>query len=69
MPSHIGRNEVRRLLDERSAIVAEVLPRAEYEWAHIAGAIHLPLKSWRVEQVRAHLHRDRPVIVYCNDYQ
>jgi rhodanese-related sulfurtransferase len=65
----IGRDEVRRLVDGQDAIVAEVLPRAEYDWAHLAGAIHLPLKGWKVEEVEARLDRDRPVIVYCNDYQ
>ncbi|MEX2550968.1 MAG: rhodanese-like domain-containing protein [Nitriliruptoraceae bacterium] len=69
MVGFIDRDEVRRLLDEEQAVVAEVLPRAEYDWAHLAGAIHLPLKGWKIEQVQARLDRDRPVIVYCNDYQ
>jgi rhodanese-related sulfurtransferase len=69
MPGFIGRDEVRKLVDDREAIVAEVLPRAEYDWAHLPGAIHLPLKSWKLEQVEAALDRERPVIVYCNDYQ
>ncbi|MDP8932540.1 MAG: rhodanese-like domain-containing protein [Actinomycetota bacterium] len=69
MPHNIGRDEVQRLVDQRRAIVAEVLPRAEYDWAHLAGATHLPLKGWDVEAVVRQLERDRPVIVYCNDYQ
>jgi rhodanese-related sulfurtransferase len=69
MPGFIGREEVRRLVDEQEAVVAEVLPRAEYDWAHLAGAIHLPLKGWTVERIEASIDRDRPAIVYCNDYQ
>ena len=69
MPKFIDRDEVQRLVAEENAVVAEVLPRPEYDWAHLAGAIHLPLKGWDVEQLRARLDRDRPVIVYCNDYQ
>ena len=69
MPGFVGRDEVRSLVEERDAIVAEVLPRPEYDWAHLPGAIHLPLKSWAAEQIEAGLERDRPVIVYCNDYQ
>lgn len=69
MPRSIGRDEVRRLVDQEGAVVAEVLPRAEYDWAHLAGAIHLPLKGWDVEAIVDQLDRDRPVIVYCNDYQ
>lgn len=69
MPRSIGRDDVRRLVEQHNAVVAEVLPRAEYDWAHLDGAIHLPLKNWDVEAVVAQLDRDRPVIVYCNDYQ
>lgn len=69
MPNFVDRDDVRRLVDEDRAILVEVLPRAEYDWAHLPGALHLPLKGWKVEQVEATLDRDRPVIVYCNDYQ
>ncbi len=69
MPHSIVREEVRPLVDEQGAVVAEVLPQAEYDWAHLAGAIHLPLKGWDVDAVVRQLERDRPVIVYCNDYQ
>ena len=67
MPDFIGRDEVRAFVDDRDAVVAEVLPRAEYDWAHLPDAIHLPLKGWTVEQIEANLDRERPVIVYCND--
>lgn len=69
MPGFIDRDEVQRLVDEEHATVAEVLPRPEYDWAHLAGAIHLPFKGWAAEELEARLDRDRPVIVYCNDYQ
>lgn len=69
MSMPIGRDELQRLAVEEAATVAEVLPRAEYEWAHLAGAVHLPLKGWDIEQVQARLDRERPVVVYCNDYQ
>jgi rhodanese-related sulfurtransferase len=69
MMTSIGRDEVQRLVDEQRAIVAEVLPRPEYDWAHLPGAIHLPLKGWTIEQIEAGLDRAWPVIVYCNDYQ
>ncbi len=63
------REDVQRLVAAHGAIVAEVLPRAEYDWAHLKGAIHLPIKGWDVDHVRTVLPRDRPIIVYCNDYQ
>jgi rhodanese-related sulfurtransferase len=63
----VNRHEVRGLL-ERGAQLVEVLPRAEYEEEHLAGAINIPLKELSEETVRQ-LDRDAPVIVYCHDYQ
>jgi rhodanese-related sulfurtransferase len=62
------RDEVQRLVAEEAAQVVEVLPAAEYEDEHIAGAISIPLKELDEPAVRP-LDRGRPVIVYCYDYQ
>ncbi len=67
MPTGIERDEVRRLLDGGAQLV-EVLPSQEYEDAHLPGAIHLPLKELD-GQTAGRLRRDRPLIVYCHDYQ
>lgn len=59
----------RRAVDEAvagGAVLAEVLPAAEYDDGHLPGAVHLPLKSLD-EAAAAALNRDRPVIVYCWD--
>ncbi|MDP8929927.1 MAG: rhodanese-like domain-containing protein [Actinomycetota bacterium] len=69
MPATIGRDELRHLVEDRDTQVVEVLPRAEYDWAHLPGAIHLPLKQFSAEAAATRLNRDRPVIVYCHDYQ
>ena len=68
MPTPIDRDEVRRLIAEENAQVVEVLPEAEYEDEHIAGAINIPLKELD-EQAPRLLDRERPVIAYCYDYQ
>ncbi|HEX9415389.1 MAG TPA: rhodanese-like domain-containing protein [Gaiellaceae bacterium] len=67
MPTSIGREEVRRLLDEGAQLV-EVLPAEDYEEEHIGGAVNIPIKELD-ERGPRELDRDRPVIVYCNDYQ
>jgi len=67
MPRPIDRGGVQRLVADGAQLV-EVLPRPEYEEEHIAGAINLPLKELNRETARQ-LDRDRPVIVYCKDYQ
>ena len=68
MPTSIGRDEVRRLIAEESAQLVEVLPATYYAKEHISGAINIPLKELDRRAPRE-LERERPVIVYCNDYQ
>lgn len=67
MPTNIDRDDVRRLIDSGAQLV-EVLPAKEYEEEHLPGAINIPLKTLD-RQTAAQLQRDRPVIVYCHDYQ
>lgn len=66
MPREIDRHEVRRLVDGGAQLV-EVLPAEEYEEEHIPGAINIPLR--RLARRAHELDPDRPVIVYCHDYQ
>jgi len=67
MTTPIDRDELQRLLGNGAQLV-EVLPEAEYEDEHLPGAISIPLKTLDAETSRR-LVRERPVIVYCNDYQ
>lgn len=64
----VDRSQVRQLVERESAQLVEVLPRAEYEDTHIAGAVSLPLKQLNAESAQT-LDRTRPLIVYCNDFQ
>ncbi len=67
-PRAIERDEVGRLLAEENGQLVEVLPAKEYSEEHIVGAINIPLKELD-ERAPHELDRERPVIVYCNDYQ
>jgi rhodanese-related sulfurtransferase len=67
MATTATREDVRRL-QVSGAPVVEVLPRPEYHWKHIAGAINLPLKELD-EATANRLDRGRPVVVYCHDLQ
>ncbi len=64
MPTEIGRDEVRQLTGQGAQLV-EVLPAEEYAWAHLPGAISLPLKE--LDERAGGLDRSRPVITYCHD--
>ena len=64
MPTGIGRDELRTLTSQ-GAQLAEVLPRDEYEWAHLPSAVSLPLKQ--LNEGMGRLDRSRPVIGYCHD--
>jgi rhodanese-related sulfurtransferase len=68
MPTPIDRDEVQRLLAEKSGQLVEVLPHDEYEDEHLRHAINIPLKTLDAGTTRR-LDRERPVIVYCHDYQ
>jgi rhodanese-related sulfurtransferase len=67
MPTRVmDRQQVQALMEQGGQLV-EVLPRAEYDWAHPAGAVHLWLRDIDREATRR-LDKSRPVIVYCNDF-
>lgn len=68
MPKSIDHDEVQQLIAEESAQLVEVLPAPEFGEEHITGAINIPLKEFD-ERAPVELGRERPVIVYCNDYQ
>ena len=67
MPKEIELGDVRRLI-EAGAQLVEVLPAREYEEEHLPGAINIPLKALD-ERSTGQLDKDRPVIVYCWDFQ
>ena len=67
MPTPIGREELQGRVAAGAQLV-EVLPAAEYEELHLPGAVNLPLKELDRETA-ARLDPERPVIVYCWDYQ
>ena len=68
MPTPINREQVQSLLGNENGQLVEVLPADEYEDEHLPGAINIPLKTLDPETTRR-LERERPVIVYCHDYQ
>ena|SRR5919106_1860042 len=68
MPTPIDRDELQRLRNEDDAQLVEVLPADEFEDEHLPGAVNIPLKSLDAETTSA-LDPQRPVIVYCYDYQ
>jgi rhodanese-related sulfurtransferase len=66
MPTDVGLEEMRRLVDQGAQVV-EVLPAREYIEEHLPGAINIPLKTLD-ETTAAQLDKTRPVVVYCWDY-
>lgn len=68
MPVTIEREELQRLLREEHAQLIEVLPSDEYRDEHLPGAINIPLKTLGADTTRR-LDPQKPVIVYCYDYQ
>ena len=67
MPRTVDRREVERLLGGGAPLV-EVLPAEDFQERHLKGAINIPLKQLDAAAT-ARLDRNRPVVVYCNDFQ
>ena len=59
-------SEVKQLLDQGAQLV-DVLGEDEFEHDHLPGAINIPLKQLDATTA-SRLDRDRPVLVYCNDF-
>ena len=59
-------SEVKQLLAQGAQLV-DVLSEEEFEHDHLPRAINIPLKQLDASTT-ARLDRDRPVIVYCNDF-
>jgi rhodanese-related sulfurtransferase len=58
--------EVKRLLEQGAQLV-DVLGADEFEHDHLPGAINIPLKQLDAITA-ARLDRNRPVLVYCDDF-
>jgi rhodanese-related sulfurtransferase len=67
MPESVTREEVQTLVHNGAQLV-EVLGARQYAEAHLPGAINIPLPMFN-EKSAAALTHERPVIVYCNDFQ
>lgn len=67
MPRRVDTAETERLLDAGAQLI-EVLPRSDYDRAHLPGARSIPLDSMQPESV-VDLDRSATTIVYCYDYQ
>jgi hypothetical protein len=65
MPTGIGRDDLQKLTGQGAQLV-EVLPVEDYDWAHLPGAVNLPLKQ--LDTSTGRLDRSRAVIVYCQDW-
>jgi rhodanese-related sulfurtransferase len=67
MPAQVfSVSDVKRLLDQGAQLV-DVLGDDEFEHDHLPGAINIPLKKLDATTA-ARLDRNRPVLVYCNDF-
>lgn len=67
MVQRIDRTMVQQLMDQGARVV-EVLDESEYQRIHIRGAECIPLEELG-ERATHDLDPDRPVVVYCYDYQ
>jgi rhodanese-related sulfurtransferase/DNA-binding transcriptional ArsR family regulator len=55
--------ELRRLISRRTVVLLDVRPRAEFEAAHLADALSVPLAELRTAYRK--LPKDKTVVAYC----
>ena len=67
MPESVTREEVQTLVHNGAQLI-EVLGTRQYAEAHLPGAINIPLPTLD-EKSAATLIHERPLVVYCNDFQ
>lgn len=67
MPTEINREEVAAMAAIGAQLI-ETLPVKQYEEERLPGAINIPLKKLD-NRMAATLDRNKPIIVYCYDYQ
>jgi rhodanese-related sulfurtransferase len=67
MPQQVDINGIRQLLAAGAQLVEVLLPE-EFGEEHLPGAVNVPLKQLTA-QAAASLDEERPVVVYCWDYQ
>lgn len=67
MPKIVARDEVKRAVDDSSAVLVEALPWDYYAKEHLPGAINIPHDQ--VDELAANLLPDKSaaVIVYCSN--
>ncbi|WP_182909318.1 rhodanese-like domain-containing protein [Microbispora sp. H13382] len=63
----VTREAVQDLLSAGRAQLVEVLPREQYDWAHLPSAVNHPMRDLN-DMSAATLDRSRPIIVYCHDW-
>jgi rhodanese-related sulfurtransferase/CBS domain-containing protein len=68
MPTVVSRAEVHDLVHHRAAQLVEVLPNEEFSWAHLPGAVNIPLDELD-DRARTTLDVTHPVIAYCHDLE
>jgi len=67
MPTQVfSVSEVKQLIDQGAQLL-DVLGEDEFDHDHLPGAINIPLKLLDATTA-AGLDRNRPVVVYCNDF-
>jgi rhodanese-related sulfurtransferase len=67
MPRQIFAVAELKALLEQGAQLVDVMPPDEFAQDHLPGAINIPLRQLNAETA-ARLDKDRPVVLYCNDF-
>src|SRR5262249_15195013 len=66
VPIPITRDATRELISHPDTQLVEALPKREYAWAHLPGALNVPIRDLDAPTARQ-LDLRAPIVVYCHD--
>ncbi|GIX00814.1 MAG: sulfurtransferase [Pirellulaceae bacterium] len=66
LPWEIEAPEVARLMQQRQVVLVDCREPEEYELAHIAGAVLIPMSQWEQQAGRLDAMRGQHVVVHCH---
>jgi rhodanese-related sulfurtransferase len=66
VPTPIRRDATRELASRAETQLVEALPKPEYAWAHLPGAVNIPIRDLDAATARQ-LDLRAPIVVYCHD--
>lgn len=66
--TEIDRQQLKRMIDEKTATIIEVLDKEQFDEFHLPGAVNVPVGDNFEREIESVIpEKHQPVVVYCMD--